>query len=77
MGEGSVIHTDRKVAFFGKNRVRISKAGCSDQEFVFKRNEELDFGALIFGVLLIVPLAWVMQYQAVHEYQFVCHKKAA
>lgn len=77
LGEGSVIHSDRKVAWFGKNRVKISKAGCSDQMFIFKRNEELDVGALIFGIFLIVPLVWVMQYQAVHEYQFVCNKKAA
>lgn len=77
LGEGSVIHSDRKVAFFGKNRVKISKAGCSDQDHIFKRNEQLDVGALVFGLFLIVPLAWLMQYRAVHNYEFVCQKKAA
>lgn len=75
-GIGALIHTDKKVAFFGKNRVIISKDGCADQEYIFKRNEKLDIRALIFGVL-IVPLIWVMQYKAVHEYEFICIKKAA
>lgn len=74
---GTHIHSDRKVAWLGKNRVVISKKGCADQNFVFKRNEELDVGALVFGIFLIVPLVWVMQYKAVHEYEFTCIKKAA
>ena len=77
LGTGTAIHTDRKVAWFGKNRVVISKEGCADQNYIFKRNEELDVGALIFGIFLIVPLVWIMQYEAVHEYEFTCIKKAA
>lgn len=77
VGTGSVIHTDKKIAWFGKNTVELSKVGCAEKIYVFKRNEEVDYQALIFGIFLIVPLAWVMQYQAVHEYEYSCQKKAA
>ena len=77
VGTGTVIHTDKKVAWFGKNQVELSKKGCAEKTYVFKRNEEIDYQALVFGVFLLVPLVWIMQYQAVHEYDYSCKKKAA
>lgn len=77
LGSSDVIYSDKKVAWIGTNKVELSKPGCLKKTHKFKRNEKLDTLALISGIFLIIPLAWVMKYQAVHEYEFFCKKKAA
>jgi len=77
-GTGNIVYSDRKIALLGsKNRVQLSKKGCLDSSYKFKRNEVVEPIALITGIFLIAPLLWIMKYKAVHEYQFKCTKKAA
>ena len=33
------------------------------------RNEELDVGALVGGIFVLIPLLWIMEYKPNHEYE--------
>ncbi len=77
LGSSDVIYSDRKVSWLKSNKVNLTKEGCAEQSFKFRRNEKLDSLALITGIFLIVPILWLMKYRAVHNYEFVCQKKAA
>jgi hypothetical protein len=73
MGKGSVNHTDTKT-YGSTTVVKMSKTGCEDQTYYFKRNEEFDTGAFIGGFFLLVPFLWIMKYKPIHTYEFECVK---
>ena len=70
-GRGTVTFTNTKITG-STTKVKISKKNCQDQNFEIIRNEEVDVGAVLAGVL-IVPLLWTMKYKAAHPYIHVCN----
>jgi hypothetical protein len=71
-GKGSVYHEDMKITG-STTEVMLVKDGCRPKNYVFKRNEEVDFGAIVGGIVL-VPLLWVMKYRPTRTYEFQCEK---
>lgn len=51
------------------NYLVLKKEGYSDLKTAFSRNEEVSTGALIGGIFLLVPFAWVMDYKPTHTYE--------
>jgi hypothetical protein len=49
--------------------IRLEYPGYQPLDTAIVRNEELEVGALVAGVFLLVPLLWVQKYQSVHMYQ--------
>lgn len=61
-------HTDRKI-IGSTNLVTLKKEGYVDLNTSFSRNEELDIGAVIGGVVFLVPFLWTMEYKPSHSYE--------
>ena len=55
--------------------VKIKADGFEDFNYVLKRNEEANIGAIIGGVLCLVPFLWVMDYKPMHNFELVPLKK--
>ena len=55
--------------------VKITADGYEDFNYVLKRNEEANVGAIIGGVLLLFPFLWVMDYKPMHTFELVPLKK--
>jgi hypothetical protein len=70
-GKGVVSHRDTKTVG-ATTDVRIEKEGCAPKQYSFRRNEELDVGAAVAGLFVLVPFLWVMKYKPTHSYTFRC-----
>ncbi len=70
-GKGVVAHQDTKTVG-ATTEVRLEKDGCAPQEHSFRRNEEIDVGAAVGGLFLLVPFLWVMKYKPTHSYTYRC-----
>lgn len=68
VGSSPVTMTDSKIVGT-TNQVHIEAQGYEPLDVTVSRSEELDPGALIAGIFLLVPLLWVMRYQPVHYYE--------
>ncbi len=55
--------------------VKITADGYEDFNYVLKRNEEANVGAIIGGVFLLFPFLWVMDYKPMHTFELVPLKK--
>jgi hypothetical protein len=55
--------------------VKIKAEGYEDFNYVLKRNEEANVGAIIGGILVLVPFLWVMDYKPMHNFELVPLKK--
>ena len=55
--------------------VKIKAEGYEDFNYVLKRNEEANVGAIIGGVFLLFPFLWVMDYKPMHNFELVPLKK--
>ena len=55
--------------------VKIKAEGYEDFNYVLKRNEEANIGAIIGGVFLLFPFLWVMDYKPMHNFELVPLKK--
>ena len=55
--------------------VKITAEGYEDFNYVLKRNEEANVGAIIGGVFLLFPFLWVMDYKPMHSFELVPLKK--
>lgn len=71
IGTGSAVYTDRAISW-SSTEFQIQRPGCQIENFVIKRNEQIDITALITGLLLVVPLVWIMKYNAVHAFDYNC-----
>ncbi|MBD66300.1 MAG: hypothetical protein CME62_13905 [Halobacteriovoraceae bacterium] len=71
LGSGDTIFTSRTLAWMSKN-FEIKKAGCQPQDFVLKRNHQLDTPVFIFGLFTLVPLLWMMKYDGVTPIHYEC-----
>lgn len=68
VGETPYTHTDTKIVG-SSNTVRLEKEGYETLNTSFSRNEEADVGAIIGGILVLVPFLWTMKYKPVHIYE--------
>jgi len=59
--------TDTKI-IGSTTQVRLEYPGYQPIDTAISRNEELDVLALIGGILVLVPLLWVLDYQPMHLY---------
>lgn len=51
--------------------VKIKADGYEDFNYVLKRNEEANVGAIVGGVFLLFPFLWVMDYKPMHTFDLV------
>lgn len=75
-GMGKTHYSDRKLAFTTLD-VSVRKDGCEEQTYRIRRNERPDYGAIVFGYYLAVPVLWVAQYKEHHDYPFYCEQITA
>ena len=57
--------------------VVVRKDGCEEQSYRIRRNERPDYGAILFGYYLAVPILWSAQYKDHHSYPFYCEEITA
>lgn len=63
-------HRDSKIVG-SSNTVKIEKEGYQAVNTGFSRDEEVDVGAIIGGLFLLVPFLWTMKYKPSHSYELV------
>ncbi len=61
-------YTDTKIVG-SSTQVTLKKEGYEDFNVVLVRNERADVGAIIGGILVIVPFLWIMKYDPTHNYE--------
>ncbi|MGH8474538.1 MAG: PEGA domain-containing protein [Methylococcales bacterium] len=69
-------HTDTKI-ILSTNTVQLKKDGYQDFTSAFSRNENVNVGALVGGLLVAVPFLWVMDYKPSYSYEMVPLKGTA
>jgi hypothetical protein len=69
-------HTDTKIVG-STNTVLLKKEGYQDFSTTFTRNEDVNVGAIIGGLFVLVPFLWTMDYKPSHSYEMVPLKPAA
>lgn len=70
MGETPFYHTDTRTVGSSFN-LKIEKDGFKPLNTSISRTEEIDVGAVIGGVFLLIPFLWTMKYKDVHNYDLV------
>jgi hypothetical protein len=60
-------HSDTKIVG-SSTHIKLVKEGYEDFHAIISRSEELNVGALIGGLFLLVPFLWLMDYS--HSYNF-------
>ena len=66
-GETPYLHRDSKIV--GSSMVvKIEKEGFTPLVTTITKDEEVNVGAIIGGLFVVVPFLWTMQYQPVHNY---------
>ncbi len=68
VGETPYRHRDSKIVG-STTSVKIEKEGYVPLFSDFTKNEEVDVGAVIGGLLIWIPFLWTMKYKAVHNYE--------
>ncbi len=76
VGETPYTYTDTKIVG-STTTVLLRKTGYQDFSSAFSRNEEVNAGAIVGGILVLVPFFWVMDYKPTHHYEMVPLKPAA
>jgi hypothetical protein len=61
-------YTDTKI-IGSTTTVRLEKEGFESLNTSFSRNEEVDVGAIIGGLIVLVPFLWTMKYKPVRNYE--------
>jgi len=68
VGETPYRHSDSKIV--GSSMVlRLEKDGYNPLVRTITKDEEVNVGAIIGGLFVVVPFLWTMQYQPVHTYE--------
>ncbi|MDD4757368.1 MAG: PEGA domain-containing protein [Lascolabacillus sp.] len=68
MGVTPLSYSDTKIVG-STTSLRIEKEGYEPLYTYLTRNEEVDAGAIIGGLLIWVPFLWTMKYKPVHNYE--------
>lgn len=61
-------HRDTKITG-STSTVRLELEGYESLHTAFSRDEEVDAGAIVGGVFLLVPFLWTMKYKPTHTYE--------
>lgn len=61
-------HTDTKIVG-STTTVKLTKEGYEPYYNSFSRDEQVDVGAVIAGVLVFFPFIWTMKYKPTHTYE--------
>ena len=69
-GTTPYLHSDTKIVG-STTRVRLEKEGYETLHTSFSRDEEVDAGAIIGGIFVLVPFLWTMKYKPAHTYELV------
>jgi hypothetical protein len=73
LGESPVFYGDEKIVG-STTHLLIKKDGCEPLQAKLSRNEEVQVGPLIGGLIFVVPLLWVMGYKPTHTFELECSK---
>jgi hypothetical protein len=68
VGTTPYTHTDTKIVGTITD-VRLEKEGYEPLNTFLSRNEEVDVGAVIGGLIFWVPFLWTMKYKPIHNYE--------
>ena len=68
MGTTPHIHRDTKIVG-STTTVKLEKEGYDPLNTSFSRDEEVDVGAIIGGLFVLVPFLWTMKYKPTHTYE--------
>lgn len=71
VGTGDGYYSDRRPSFTTQ-QVTLRRPGCQEQSYVMRRNEKPHYGAIVSAAAFAVPIFWVAQYKAEHDYEFEC-----
>ncbi|MGV8962437.1 MAG: PEGA domain-containing protein [Candidatus Saccharimonadaceae bacterium] len=61
-------HSDTKIVG-STTTVKLEKEGYETYNTSFSRDESADVGAIIGGILVLVPFLWTMKYKPTHSYE--------
>ncbi len=61
-------HTDTKITG-STTTVRLEKEGYEQLNTSFSRDEEVDAGAIVGGIFVLIPFLWTMKYKPTHSYE--------
>jgi hypothetical protein len=70
VGTTPYTHSDTKI-IGSTTTVQLEKDGYEPFNTSFSRNEEVDVGAIIGGIFVLVPFLWTMKYKPFHSYELV------
>lgn len=69
---GTTPYTHRDTKIVGcVTSVKLDKEGYNALNTSFSRDEEVDVGAVIGGIFVLVPFLWTMKYKPTHTYELV------
>jgi hypothetical protein len=68
VGTTPYTHADTKIVG-SMTSVKLEKEGYEPMNTFLSRNEEVDVGAIIGGIICWVPFLWVMKYRPAHTYE--------
>lgn len=67
---GTTPYTHRDTKIVGSTTtVKLEKEGYDPLTTSFSRDEEVDVGAIIGGIFVLVPFLWTMKYKPTHTYE--------
>jgi len=67
---GTTPYTHRDTKIVGSTTtVKLEKDGYDPLNTSFSRDEEVDVGAIIGGIFVLVPFLWTMKYKPTHIYE--------
>ena len=70
VGETPYLHMDSKIV--GSSMVvKLEKEGYNPFVTTITKDEEVNVGAIIGGLFVVVPFLWTMQYQPSHNYNLI------
>ena len=69
-GKTPYLHSDTKIVGTVTD-LKLEKEGYKPLLTSFSRNEEVDAGAIVGGVLVLIPFLWTMKYKPTHSYELV------
>lgn len=68
VGTTPYTHQDTKIVG-STTTVKLEKEGYETLNTSFSRDEEVDAGAIVGGILVLVPFLWTMKYKPTHTYE--------
>jgi len=70
VGKTPYLYTDTKIVGSSTD-IKLEKEGYQPLYATLTRNEEVEAGAIVGGIFVLVPFLWTMKYKAVHNYELI------